>query len=341
MKILIVGSNAVWAIENYYSKYLKLSGDETSIFNCSDYYNPRLLLNRILYRLRIRILYRRVNAGLLHVCEMQRPDIVWIFKGVEIFATTLKQLKTKGIILVNYNPDHPFIRTTLSHGGIEIEKAISLYDAHFCYSEDLKHRLESEFHLKAYMLPFGYEPTAVHLKEGIESKDVLKVCMIGYADRTRAELITTLLQEGIPVDVYGTHWHRFLQPSALCNIYPSVYGDQYWQTLLDYRVQLNVFRPHNEGSHNMRTFEIPSVGGIQLAPYSHEQAKFFEEDKEIWLYQTPKDMVQKAKKLLEMTSADISAFRLAARDKCIKEDYTYRHRSSQVHEAFNQLMINN
>ena len=67
-------------------------------------------------------------------------------------------------------------------------------------------------------------------------------------------------------------------------VYPIASRPDFWRKNQEYRVQLNLFRQYNEGSHNMRTFEIPAVGGIQLTEYSTEQADFFKEGEEIFSF---------------------------------------------------------
>ena len=41
-------------------------------------------------------------------------------------------------------------------------------------------------------------------------------------------------------------------------------------------------RIHNPDSHNMRSFEVPGVGGIMVAPDTKEHRIFFEVGKEIF-----------------------------------------------------------
>ncbi|WP_457825271.1 glycosyltransferase family protein, partial [Staphylococcus aureus] len=67
------------------------------------------------------------------------------------------------------------------------------------------------------------------------------------------------VEAGLPIDVYGLNWDRHLAPSPLLRLNGFVSGDDLLRTLRRYRVQLNVFRPHNGGSHNMRSFEVPAA----------------------------------------------------------------------------------
>lgn len=338
MKILIVGSNAGWAIENYYAKHLNEIGIDTTIFSCSDYYSSSSFYNRLQNRLGIHAFYNSVNESLIELTSQINPTVIWVFKGVEIFPQTLVRLKQNGFILVNYNPDHPFIRTAISHGGASVEQSVSLYDAHFCYSEKLRLQIQKEFNIRTFSLPFAYEPTDFHYSREIISKDFLKVAMIGNADECRAGHIRYLLRNGIEVDVFGNNWSRFLSRSRHLNVHGPVSGIEFWKAMLNYRVQLNVFRPHNEGSHNMRTFEIPSIGGIQLAPYSEEHDKLFKNGSEIWLYTTEDDLVNKADQLLSLKDEIAEEYREKAKRRCETEHYTYLDRAVWVKSCLEKVV---
>jgi len=113
--------------------------------------------------------------------------------------------------------------------------------------------------------------------------EIVKACFLGNPDKIRSSFLTKLAEQGILMDVYGNDWEKFVTHKNITTHQP-VYGDEQWKTLRKYRVQINLMRIHNENSHNMRTFEVPGVGGIQVAPFTKEHNLFFEEGKEIFLY---------------------------------------------------------
>jgi hypothetical protein len=49
-------------------------------------------------------------------------------------------------------------------------------------------------------------------------------------------------------------------------------------------VCLNLLRPQNQGSHNMRTFELPAMGGLMLTCRTEEQQEFFPENESCFMY---------------------------------------------------------
>lgn len=339
MRLLIVGSNQSWAIERIYLKYLKELNPDTFLFpaqNLLHEYLSSSILNKILFRIGLSGIYNSINKKLIEYAEEIKPEIIWVFKGMEVLPATLKLFKSKGIKLVNYNPDHPFIISGRGSWNKNVFNSVGMYDLHLCYSKLLMKRISEEYKIRTEFLPFGFE-----LDEDIYEKvkninEIKKVCFIGNPDKIRAEVIKYLVNNGIEVDVYGHNWNRYFsrRENANLKIYDAVYADKFWEIARKYRVQLNIFRPHNTGSHNMRTFEIPAVGGIQLAPDSEEHREFFQEGKEIFLYRTNEELLKKVKSLLEMSKSEADGIRIAAREKSLSADYTYRSRTNYVFKTF-------
>ena len=110
-KFLIVGSNSPYAIERYYVQGFKKLGVECSSFWTQgpflEYYNKNLL-NKILYRIGLSSILKNINADLINYYLAYKPNVIVVFKGLEIYPSTLQKFKDYGSKIVNYNPDHPF-----------------------------------------------------------------------------------------------------------------------------------------------------------------------------------------------------------------------------------------
>lgn len=329
MRLLLVGSNQKWAIEKIYLKYLKVLNPDTVLFaaqNRLHEYLQRSVYNKVLYRLNVSNIIKKINSEILRTAEDFKPDIVWVFKGMEVLPETLIILKQKKIKLVNYNPDHPFIISGRGSWNKNVFNSVPLYDLHFCYSKSLMQSIKDKYNIRTEFLPFGFELDDELYERIKDINEINKICFLGNPDKIRYDLIKYLIGNGIQVDVYGHNWNKFFRSnsSSNLNIYDAVYEDKFWETLIKYRVQLNIFRPHNIGSHNMRTFEIPAVGGIQLAPDSIEHREFFEEGKEIFLYKDKEELLIKVKMLLEMDNNAVNNIRILAREKSLSADYSYK-----------------
>jgi len=258
---------------------------------------------------------------------------------MEIFQATLKLLGAEYLI-ANYNPDHPFIISSRGSGNANILKNMMFYDIHFCYSSQVVQQISRQYKLPSVYLPFGFELSKKQIEDINIQVEVLKVCFIGNPDQIRRSHLEYLLNKSFAIDVYGKGWDRFLDKKRFpkLEIFPAVFGNAFWRTIRKYRVQLNIFRPHNKGSHNMRTFEVPAVGGIMLSQNSPEHQEFFQDNKEAFFYNDMEEMANKATNLLGLNHEDVIKIRHAAMNRCQNSRYAYKDRTQLVVESFRELL---
>ncbi|QOR76691.1 MAG: glycosyltransferase [Thermoflavifilum sp.] len=336
MKILIVGADSPNALERYYLKHLKEYAD-VKIFPAQnmfmDYYY-KSVIHKIIFRSGFSFIYRTINSLLINEIKQYQPDILFVFKGMEVLPSTLKWCRANGIKLANYNPDHPFIFSSKGSGNHHVSLSIKLYDIHFTYDKYVKQKIEAEYQIQTEVVPFGFDiEDSVYNKICNLNNEIHKACFVGSPDRDRVQFIKRLADNGVHVDVYGPNWDRYLHHRHIA-IFPPVYEDQFWYTLRRYRVQLNMLRKHNLTSHNMRSFEVPGVGGILLAPYTEDHAQFFDPDSDIYLYTNFSTCIHKIHYLLSLSNDDAMKIRIRARNKSILSGYTYKER---VISVFNYL----
>ena len=262
MKILLVGSNFSYAIERYFVRYLTEMGVTIEHFAAQDMvleFCSKNIVNKILFHSKIYTGYTAVNKILLETAEAFNPDIVWIFKGMEIFPKTIQQLKIEGIKTVNFNGDHPFIFSGRGSGNKNVSESFPLYDAHFTYMDSLKKVIENNYHIQSFLLPFGYE-LSDSLYETCNFKETKPyACFIGNPDEIRVSFIRELISAKIPIDLYGHSWNKYIEMNELCTIYEPVYGEAFWKTVRQYRIQLNIFRKHNAVSYTHLTLPTKRI----------------------------------------------------------------------------------
>lgn len=91
---------------------------------------------------------------------------------------------------------------------------------------------------------------------------------------------------------------------------------------------------HPLGRTFLRTFEVPMAGGIQICRYFKELEDYFEDGKEILMYKTPEELLDKAHFIIEKASdAEIIRMKEAARKRS-EAEHTWMNR---FNIAFNQL----
>lgn len=331
-KILIIGSAESWAIENFYVKYLKEQNIKIFRFSAQtlfyEYYG-KSVLNKLIFKLGLSGIYKDVNKKLKNEVEKVNPDAIWVFKGMEIFPKSLQWAKHRNIKLINYNPDNPFIFSGKGSGNSNIKQSIELYNLHFTYDSYVKKRISDTYKIPVEILPFGFDIDDKLFERCCAQEEIVKVCFLGNPDIDRSRFIYKLAEEGIELDIYGRDWEKYINHPNI-KVFEPALGENFWLVLRKYRVQLNLMRLHNPNSHNMRSFEVPGVGGIQLAPTTVDHQMYFESEKEIFLYTGVDECVDQIKKILALSETAANNIRERARYRSLQSGYTYKDRSIQA-----------
>ncbi len=339
MKILVVGSDKIFAIENFYVRYLRGLGNDVVHFpSVSMFYDfhQKNVVNKIFFKLGFSGIYQSINKKLKQVVKRERPDVIWVFKGLEIFPDTLRWIKGQGIPLANFNGDNPFLFSGRGSGNQNITNSLGLYDLHFTYNL----AIEAELRRRGYrtaILPFGFDLDDQVYERCTQEPEIIRVCFLGNPDKDRSAFIMRLAEKNIPMTVFGNHWSSFVHHPGI-EIHPPVYGEAQWRALRRYRVQLNLMRPHNPDSHNMRTFEVPGVGGIMLAPRTREHLQFFEDGREAFFFSDITECIQRALDILAFTTPEALKVREAARTRSLESGYRYEDRARSVDSILKSLI---
>jgi spore maturation protein CgeB len=339
MRLLILGSAYHYSIENYYLKYLKEFGIDVDIFaieNLYAHYAQKNIATKILNKIGLnKSFFEQVNTQALAFVKQYKPSHILVFKGMQLYPQTIRWCKAQGIFMANYNPDHPFIFTDKGSGNQYITDAVPSYDLHFCYAKQVQQQIEQQYQIPTAFLPFGYEANvdlATCLAEDM-SNEQSKVCFLGNPDKERTLFIKELLAAKIHIDVYGYYWEKYLPiQSPYIRLFPAVFKAAYWRVLKNYRVQLNILRKHNllANSHNMRTFEIPAVAGIQLTQQTQEQQEFFKPNEEIFLFENSQECITKIEYLLSLPPEKANAIRKQLQATMQAGEHTYKSRTASL-----------
>lgn len=341
MRLLIYGSlknpntTASFFVRNFEGSI------EYELLNFPDQF-ASLLKNRLfqfLYRVFPIVVVRMMDRSFVRQAREFKPTIVLIFKGMEISKWSLKRVKKMGVKLVNYNFDHPFHHFSRGTGNRFVTDAIPLYDLHITYSSVIKEQLTSRFSVKTSLVPFGFHLSPKEFERVIAEKrpEINRACFVGNPDYLRVDSLRRLIHENIPISLYGFGWEKYFVADERVEIHKprknsSFWADplEFWKILRQYRVQLNFFRPHNEGSHNLRTFEVPAVGGILLTPSSREQELFFEDGVEVLFYSDFKSLLDQCRLIMSADPHWIESVRQRARLRSLTDDYSYKRRTKDL-----------
>jgi spore maturation protein CgeB len=338
-KVLIIGSTHKAALEHIYAKHLSTFGNAVEIYPIQDIFLSHYtssLFNKIIFRLGWSSIYAQLQKKVLSFVAEFEPSHIIVFKGMELLPSTLHVWKSKGIKLINYNPDNPFLFSGRGSGNENVSNSILLFDLYCSYDSSIVKQLQDRG-VKSALVPFGFELDELEYQKIQNTPEINRVCFLGNPDKERAKFINSLINQHIDIDLYGTNWNQYIPSnSSSVKIHPPVYGLDFWKTLRRYAVQLNLMRIHNLNSHNMRSFDIPGVGGIMLAPRTVDHQLYFEEGKEVFLFQNQIECVKSIHQLLSMHKDKRTAIRNAARNKSVLK-YKYQHQVYLMNTQINEL----
>ena len=322
MKVLILGSDYNWSIERIYKRELLEIGHDVLHLPVQNWYYDyyyKSIYHKLFCRIGLSNIHKTIQERLLAYVNGTKFDLIWVFKGMEIKPNTLIELKRLTNRLINFNPDNPFVFSGKGSGNRNIIKSLSLYDEHFSYNQSVCKKIELEYGLKCTWIQFGFD-SSVFVKDN-DQEEIKALCFIGNPDSNRIKILQEVVKKGIPIHVYGHGWDRYLVHDNL-SVHDPVYEDEYYKTLFKYRVQLNIMRPHNLDSHNMRTMEIGGCGGIMLLPETKDHVIFFEQGKEAFFYSNISDLISTAENILNLPYSEVQKIRIAARKKVLS-NFTY------------------
>ncbi len=338
IKVLIIGSNYSWSIERIYKRELEALGHQVELYDVQnqfyDYYY-KSLFHKLIYRLGFSRILDKINKVLLGRISDHNFDLIWVFKGMEIYPDTLRSLRSKTKQLVNFNPDNPFIFSGKGSGNRNVTDSITLFDLHLTYDAWVKNKIENTYGVRTELLSFGFDHEAISEIELNLIEEVNAVCFLGNPDAYRASIIKSLLDKQIEVHLYGNNWDRFIKHKNAV-IHEPAYGLDFYKTLRKYRVQLNIMRVHNLNSHNMRSIEVPGSAGVMLAPKTADHSAFFDVGKEIFIYEDNVSLAKEAQHILNLDKSVIDKIRTSARSKVI-ENFTYKVQTERILKLLNEV----
>lgn len=85
---------------------------------------------------------------------------------------------------------------------------------------------------------------------------------------------------------------------------------------------------------NLRSFEIPMSGGLQICSYFDELAEYFEEDKEVIFYKSDEELIEKSKFYLEPENENIRMKMKIAARKRAENEHTWFCRFKKAFDYF-------
>lgn len=329
LHFLILGSLAKGAIEHIFIKNFERNKINTSSFDLQTPIANKInnnLLNKVLHKTLPSVFYSELNKSVISYARKVKPDVIFIFKGQEIYPDTIKELKLLTRIIVNYNPDHPLTYFSKGSGNSNVFNSVTLFDLYFTYANNIVNKLK-RLNVNAFCIPFGYD-------NDIKPEDLTNTnyqndfIFIGAYDKQRDSILNQISIENFRI--FGPN--NWLKSKNNLNYQGmALYELDYYSANRNSLGAINLLREQNlsENSHNMRTFEIPGTGGLQITQRTQEQLEFFEENTEAIFFSTIEELNDKLK-FLNSSKDLINKMKIRAYERCLRSNYSYFHRISNI-----------
>lgn len=272
--------------------------------------------------------------------EEYKPDLLFCFLYSDEYDPVLLQRITQETNVVTFNwfaDDH-----------WRFESFSCKWAACFRYVSTTDQSSIPKYHAIGYknvLLTQWGANTAIYRKmdEPIE----YDVSFVGQAHGDRPAIIRALQKQGISVDTRGTHWkvRRWHSYGVRLGIISKkryerivnasrISQDEMVKVFQRSRINLNLSASSQlkENQIKGRNFEIPACGGFQLSGVAERLEEFFEPNKEIVLYRSFDELVDKIRYYLahESERAEVAEEGYQR----VLRDHTYEHR---FRELFRQM----
>jgi spore maturation protein CgeB len=293
--ILLVGSKEEFTLENMYLRAFKKIGLKVTLYHSDN--SVKNIIGKFFEKYLSSIYYLFVRKKFLNFFfkNKKKYDLVIVFKGLFFNKEIIKKIKKEKIKIVNIFPDDPLNTQVKNISNKNLVDSIEDYDLFCLWSQKIiKKILQFKPKSHLYYLPFGYDEF-VHKKVAKKKKYINTINFIGSYDLTRLDYLKKIKFSNLIIA--GNNWKDHIK-----NENNYVFGKKLCSVISSSLISINLLRDQNQTSHNMRTFEIPAMGGLLLTKRSNEQNKFFPENKASIMYANKKEFVEKINFILKNKS---------------------------------------
>ena len=263
---------------------------------------------------------RRFRLQVDELAENGPADLVLVGKGALLNRRSINYLRSRfSSPVVCWNADSPFDHSVSNRGG-GIPETISAYDAYITWADDVAERL-SAVAARVIVIPFAWDPELMRPTAGY-GLAVGRIVFIGTGTRERSAFLQSIAHLN-PI-IFGNGWPKI----EGADIRPPITGLDFSRVVGEAKWNINLLRPQNARSHNMRTFELVGSGGTQVAPLTNDHQRFLSSDSRTVLFRNMRE-------LESILRSD--PYELDPRLPIVLEGHTYGDRTNRLLSELNIL----
>lgn len=249
----------------------------------------------LLGRLRPARSLKPVNDALLQAAKEVRPDMIFLWRCIDILPLTLSRLRSElpNSTIVVYHNDNPFTnfkdRLKCRHflSGLRHAHVTAVYRPNNV-EEALAHGAQRVELLLPSFIRDLHRPL-----RGMQKTDVIYVGH--YEPDDRMDALLALHEAGVDVQVRGPGWqsvqkrHHWISQQKI----ERLWGDAYVSALSNARIALAFLSKRHGDVYTRRCFEIPACGSLLMAPRTPQLQELFREGVEAVFWSSTNELVDK------------------------------------------------
>ena len=236
---------------------------------------------------------RFFNRDLTNLCRQEKPDLLFINKGMIINRETLKEMKMMGIKTANWFQENAYQEVYNNWFLNNYQN----YDYLFTNDTRLFNDFFNKSATKFYYIPTAVDPDYYKPKSLIREEKIkysCDVCFVGAFDDKRERILSKIDEiKGINLKIFG--WKGW-RKSVLASLYHGPLDVEQMAKLYSCaKICLNMHVEPITNCANLKTFEIPAAGGFQISDYRKDISGLFERGKEIEIFKNEDQLRSKIK----------------------------------------------
>jgi spore maturation protein CgeB len=269
---------------------------------------------------------QKANRDLVLQVKNLSPDIVMVFGRNRVLSGALAQIRaTTCTTFVLVWPD------TLLNLGPALTINLPLYDLIATYANSTISAFERLGARRVVWLPLAADPH-LHASSIAPLKYQHDVGFIGQWRPEREQAMAWLMRASpdIKLRIWGPDWIRRTRNNALRRVVQgrSLYAAAFSEAVRNCRMNMNVIDATNYPAANMRFFEIPCAGGLQICSPCPEMEKEFIHAETIFYYRSLDELAD----LVRSLRRDDAQCQRVARNanSLVLDKHTYKHRAQTI-----------
>ncbi|MFC4233179.1 glycosyltransferase [Parasediminibacterium paludis] len=289
------GRQRLWA--------LKACGVEVITIDKNSFEKPWLQLKIAnLFKLSFLKLNNKLSKAIIKEIIINKPDLLWLEWPQEFTASNILAFKAacKDMRLVSFQDDNPWGDRFKDFWMWKYYLKITPYfDVHLVKRESDISNLKRYSKAPCYLWEGGiYSPLFRKPPHNIIIK--YPIIFVGTCLDDRAKLIGYLLDNGVPIHVFGNKWH---ERTNLPKLYPNqfhaaVEGQSYVDVIWEATMCLGLVSHTNRDEWTMRSYEVPGCGKPLIAEKTPFHTSLFK-DNSLLLFSSQEDCLEKINHFLD------------------------------------------